>query len=649
MIAIARPRKHRPPTDHAVARPPRALPALGRTISPQSVLSWSILGPPLAALLAAALLLLATALLPAFAQRAFAQPAATAPAATAPAASQRTFDPEGATGRTAKTLARAGRQMVAAANPYAADAGVEILRAGGSAVDAAIAVQMVLNLVEPQSSGIGGGAFLLHWDQRAGRVRSYDGRETAPAGITSELFLKPDGTPRRFGEALLGGHSVGVPGAVRMLAMAHSRHGVLPWRRLFEPAIGLAEDGFIVSPRLSRLLAFRRADRFSAAARTYFFDAAGTPRQPGERLRNPELAATLRAIAEHGADAFYAGVIADAIVQAVRSSPVNPGTLDLGDIARYQARERPAICVTYHLHRVCGMGPPSSGGLVTAMTLKLIEPFAMGRKPLETAAVHAIVEAEKLAYADRDHWVADPDAVKVPAGLLDLGYLKQRRLLIKLDRARPTALPGNPPGSPRRQPGSDATHENAGTSHISIVDRRGNAVALTTSIEAGFGSGLMTGGFLLNNELTDFSFVPRDPSGNPIANAVAPNKRPRSSMSPTMVFDAKGHLVAVLGSPGGSLIPLYVVKSIVGLIDWRLDAQAVADLINFGSRNGPLEIETGDAAAGPQARMKAQLTEMGHVVETGSMTSGMHIIVRRPNGMLEGGADPRREGVARGD
>ena len=565
--------------------------------------------------------------------------------AGAPALAQRGPPPEAESGLTPKPLARARTHMVSSANPHATEAGLEILRAGGSAVDAAIAVQLVLGLVEPQSSGIGGGAFLMHWDQRLKRLRSYDGRETAPAAVTPDLFMAPNGQPRRFGEALVGGHSVGVPGVIRMLARAHARHGKLPWVRLFGPAIKLAEDGFIVSPRLAHLIAWRRAERFGPAARTYLFDAQGNPRRAGELLRNPEYAVTLRAVAERGPDAFYSGPIAEAIVRAVRESPVNPGALSAQDVAGYQAKDRPPVCVSYRRHRVCSMGPPSSGGLVTAMTLKLVEAFDLGRAPMNAAAVHVIAEAEKLAYADRDHWIADPDVVAVPYGLTDPRYLAERRKSISPERAHPSFRHGTPPGAPAQRNGQDATQETAGTSHASVVDRWGNAVALTTSIEAGFGSGLMAGGFLLNNQLTDFSFRPRDETGAPVANAVGPGKRPRSSMAPTVIFDPSGRLLAVLGAPGGSQIPLFVIKSVIGLIDWQLDAQSALDLPNFGSRNGPLEIEK-DAAG---ALLTLQLKARGHEIDVHAMTSGLHAIVRRRNGILEGGADPRREGLAKGD
>ncbi len=568
---------------------------------------------------------------------------ATLPQASAHA--QYAVDPEGATGLDTKALVRAKRHMVVSANPYATNAGLQILRSGGTAVDAAIAVQMVLGLVEPQSSGIGGGAFLLAYDRKKGRLLAYDGRETAPAGIKPDVFMNPDGSRRPFWDAVATGESVGVPGAVAMLALAHKRHGRLPWNRLMQPAIRLALDGFLVSPRLSKLLTARGPARFSPAARDYFFGPDSKPHQPGTRLKNPDYARTLQELAANGADAFYRGRIARAIVEAVRAAPSRPGTMTLADIASYRPIRRNPVCTTYRTRRVCGMGPPSSGGHAVAMTLELIEPFDLGRAPLNANGVHLVVEAEKLAYADRNRWIADPETIKIPHGLLSPAYLADRRKLISPSRAQPKAAPGLPPGAHPRKAGRDATQERAGTSHVSIVDSRGNAVALTTSIESGFGSGLMAAGFLLNNQLTDFSFRPVDDKGYQIANAVAPGKRPRSSMAPTILFDAKGRLAAVLGSPGGSRIPLYVIKSVVGLIDWRLDAQAAADLPNFGSRNGPLELEMDYR----DERLPEKLAKLGHSVKIGPMTSGTHIIVRRPGGRLEGGADPRREGVARGD
>ncbi len=555
---------------------------------------------------------------------------------------------DGAVALEPKTLAKARRHMIAAANPHAAEAGRAILRAGGNAIDAAIAAQMVLTLVEPQSSGIGGGGFLLHFDPRNRRISAYDGRETAPSGFAPDVFLQSDGTPRGFWEVVTSGDSVGVPGLVSMLAMAHNRHGKLPWRELFEPAIRLAEEGFIVSRRLNGLLAERGQDRFSPAARAYFFDAQGQPLPIGHRLVNPELAASLRRIAESGPVALHTGEIAERIVEAVSVMPRRPGTLSATDLATYEAKERPAVCTNYRRYRICGMGPPSSGGLATAMTLELVEPFDLGRVAMAPASLHVIVQAQRLAYADRDRYVADPDRVTVPAGLLAPAYLTERRGLIVPGKAPQRAEPGVPPGAPnqeRKRAGTDATVEIAGTTHLSVVDGAGNAVALTSSIEAGFGSGRMAAGFLLNNQLTDFSFRTHDAQGRPIANAPAPGKRPRSSMAPTIVLDPAGRLFAVTGSPGGSRIPLYVMKTIFGLIDWRLDAQTAVDLPNFGSRNGPLELERDLAGALLPLKMEA----LGHETRLDSMTSGAHVIVVRPGRGLEGGADPRREGVALGD
>lgn len=552
--------------------------------------------------------------------------------------------PEIATGLEPKTLATARRFMVAAANPIAVDAGVAILDAGGSAVDAMIAVQLVLNLVEPQSSGIGGGAFLVHFDASRRRLQSYDGRETAPEAAKPERFLKPDGTPRGFGEAVFGGESVGVPGVVSMMALAHRQHGRLPWVRLFEPAIKIADEGFAVSARLSKLLTDMGAQNFEATARAHYFDSNGVARPVGYVLRSPEFAATLRTIATGGELAFYAGPIAEAIVKAVTSAPNHKGDLTIIDVNAYRAKERAVVCAPYRLHRVCGMGPPSSGGIAIAQMLQLLAPTPLGTVPMNAPALHLIAEAQKLAYADRDRYIADPDKVQVPAGLLDARYIATRRQWIDPAKAKPKADAGIPPGFDAQRAGIDATHESVGTSHVSIVDARGNAVALTTTIESAFGARIMAAGFLLNNQLTDFSFVAKDAQGNSIANAVAGGKRPRSSMAPTLVLDAAGRVKAVIGSPGGSRIILYVAKTVVGLIDWKLDPQTAVDLANFGSRNGPLELEAGMTPL----LLTAQMQQRGHQVQPAEMTSGLHVITRLPNGTLQGGADPRREGVARG-
>ena len=573
-----------------------------------------------------------------------------------------TPDPEAASGRAEKPLARAARHMVVAADPLAAEVGRDILRQGGSAVDAAIAVQLVLNLVEPQSSGLGGGAFLVHFDAAAKRVQTYDGREVAPAAAKPDRFLA-NGRPMPFREAVLSGLSVGVPGTPALLELVHKRHGRLPWARLFEPAIRLAVEGFPVSSRLSTLLREYSAGSFAPDARRYFFDATGTAWPAGHRLANPQFADTLRTIAQQGAGAFYSGAIAEAVVRAVGEAPGRKGDLALSDLASYRAVERPPVCIGYRGRRVCGMGPPSSGGIALAQALMLLEPFDLGhgrRAAMGAPALHLIAEAEKLAYADRDRYVADGDFVPLPAGLLDPDYISARRALVDPFSATDKNYAGTPPGSARQAFGEDATVEAAGTSHISIVDADGNAVAMTTTIEAGFGSRLWAAGFLLNNEMTDFSFRPRAVDGRVIANRVEPGKRPRSSMAPTIVLDQTGRVAAVLGSPGGSRIIIYVLKSLVAVIDWSMDAQAAVALENFGSRGGGVvELETTMPTA-LDAIMQARTSRLaiwralslkpyGHRMAFGVHTSGLHVIVRRQDGALEGGADPRREGIALGD
>jgi gamma-glutamyltranspeptidase/glutathione hydrolase len=565
--------------------------------------------------------------------------------ASSVAAQRRPGEPEPATHVAANTLAVAKKHMVVTANPYASQAGLEMLRQGGSAVDAAIAAQLVLNIVEPQSSGIGGGLFLLHFDAKANAVKAYDGRETAPSTAMADRFLLEGGRVRPFDEAVASGLSIGVPGALKALELAHRRHGKLPWAKLFEPAIKLAEEGFAVSPRLSLLLGWQGAESFAPSARAYFFDETGRPWPPGHLLRSPELAATLKLIAAQGADTFYKGPVAEKIIAAAKTAPRAPSDMTKDDLARYEAKEREPLCFAYRRHRICGMPPPSSGGLAVAQTLLLLEPFDLGTSALDARGVHLIAEAQKLAFADRNQFVADPDFVPLPSGLLDPAYIAARRSLISADKAQATPVkPGEPLQKAKLDFGLDETLEAAGTSHLSIVDAEGNAVAMTTTIESAFGARLMAAGFLLNNELTDFSFRPADAQGRAIANRVEGGKRPRSSMAPTLVFDELGKLKAVIGSPGGSRIILYVIKSAVALIDWRLDAQEAAALMNFGSQNGPLELEPGWRAA----VLGYRLSWRGQEFRTTSMTSGIHVIVVA-NGRLEGGADPRREGAAVGD
>jgi gamma-glutamyltranspeptidase/glutathione hydrolase len=538
--------------------------------------------------------------------------------------------------------------MISAANPVAVEAGLQMLRAGGSAADAAIAVQLVLNLVEPQSSGIGGGAFVLHWDAAGKILKSYDGRETAPAAAKPDRFLV-NNRAMKVGDAIFGGASVGVPGTLRLLESLHQAHGRLPWAQLFAPAIRLAEEGFRVSSRLHWLLRWYGADSFAPRPRRYFFDQTGSARPAGYLLRNPEFAATLRAIAERGARALYEGPIAQAIVESVATAPNHQGDITLADLAAYKVKERDPLCFVYRKNRICGMGPPSSGGIAVAQALKLVEAFDLGQGPadaLNTRAMHLIAEAEKLAFADRDHYIGDPDFARVPVGLLDAGYLAARRTLIDPAAAMGRPSPGTPPQLSGLMPGADETVEMEGTSHISIVDGSGNVLAMTTTIEAGFGSRLWAAGFLLNNEMTDFAFRPQDSGGRPLANAVGPGKRPRSSMAPTVVFDEQGRPWAVLGSPGGSRIILYVVKTLVALIDWKMDAQQAASLMNFGSRGGAFEIEIDQRAALWHA---LKMKPYGHTISADLLNSGTQVIVMRKDGRLEGGADPRREGVARGD
>jgi len=550
--------------------------------------------------------------------------------------------PEAPTGRAAKSAGSAAKDMVAAANPLAAQAGREILAAGGSAVDAAVAVQLVLNLVEPQSSGIGGGAFMVFWDGKT--MTTLDGRETAPAAAKPERFLGPDGKPMKFYDAVVGGRSVGVPGTLRLLEAAHRNWGKLPWRQVMEPAIRLAEEGFAVSPRLNGLLTQEKYLQNDPIARAYFYEADGKPKAVGTVLKNPAFAQTLRTIADKGADAFYTGEIAQDIVATVTGHPTNPGDMTLEDLKGYKVQEREALCGTYRTYRICGMAPPSSGQLAVQQIMGILETQDMASMKPGPEAVHWIAEAGRLAYADRALFVADPAFVNVPVkGLTDPGYIKSRAALVDPNKSMGKAKPGDPPFQKTFLWGSSDGIE-YGTSHISIVDRNGHAVSMTTTIEDGFGARLMTkSGFLLNNELTDFSFATTE-DGKPIANRVEAGKRPRSSMAPTIVLDSSGKLYAVVGSPGGSLIINYVVKTLVGILDWKLDPQVAADLPNVGSRNGPTELEAGTEAEGWKAALEAK----GHEVKLIDQNSGIHAIVVTPAGLV-GGADSRREGVAIGN
>ena len=556
--------------------------------------------------------------------------------------------PERPSGWTPKQAVSAKREMIATANPLATDAGFRILQRGGSAADAAVAAQLVLNLVEPQSSGIGGGAFILHHDGRTATLAAYDGRETAPAAATPELFLDRNGAPMRFPDAVVGGRSVGVPGTLRVLELLHRKHGRLPWATLFVPAIELAERGFPVSVRLHRALAAEKALARDPDANAYFYQPDGKPHPVGHLLKNPQFAATLRRIAREGPDAFYRGDIARDIVAKIRSHPANPGDMTEADLAGYAAKARTPVCGPYRAYRICGMPLPSSGTMTTLQMLGMLERFDLSRmEPVSFHAVHLVAEAGSLAFADRDRYLADPDFVQPPAGLLDGDYLSGRSGLIRIDHAFDKAEPGDPrTTTPARKVAwaNDRSPEFPSTSHISIVDRRGNALAMTTTIEDSFGSRQMVRGFLLNNELTDFSMIPVE-NGNPVANRVEAGKRPRSSMSPTIVYDRAGRVHAVLGSPGGSAIINYVAKTLIGILDWRLDPQQAVDLPNFGSRNfGFVELEAGSAAAALEPKLRA----LGHDVRVFDHTSGLQAIARTRNGWI-GGADARREGTVFGD
>ncbi len=552
--------------------------------------------------------------------------------------------PEAATGRLAKQAGDAKRYMVAAANPLAAEAGREILRAGGSAVDAAIAVQLVLNLAEPQSSGLGGGAFMVRWDNASRTALTLDGRETAPAAAKPERFLGVDGKPMKFYDAVVGGKSVGVPGTPRLLEEAHKRWGKLPWPRLFEPAIRLADQGFPVSPRLNGLLGKEKFLLADPRAKALFYTADGSPLPVGATLRNPAMAETLKTLAARGMGAFYEGPIAADIVETVTSHAGNPGDMTLADLAAYRVEERPPVCGRYRAFTVCGMGPPSSGAVAVQQILGIVETRDMSRLKPGPEAVHWLAEAGRLAFADRALYLGDPAFVPVPlAGLIDPAYVASRAALVNPDRSMGRAKAGEPPQKRGFLFAPSDGIEN-GTSHIAIVDADLNAVSMTTTIEDGFGARIMTkSGFLLNNELTDFNFAPVE-DGKPVANRVEAGKRPRSSMAPTIVLDGFGRLYAVVGSPGGSQIIGYVAKTLVGLLDWQLDPQVAVDLPNMGSRNGPTEIEAGTEAEGWKAALEAK----GHEVRAIEMTSGIQAIVLTPRGFV-GGADSRREGVAIGD
>ncbi len=549
--------------------------------------------------------------------------------------------PEAATGSVAKPLVIAQRWMAVAANPLAADAGRAVLRDGGSAVDAAIAMQLVLGLVEPQSSGLGGGAFITTFDAASGRVHSYDGRETAPAAAHAQLFLR-NGRPLPFVEAVNSGLSVGTPGLLRVLELAHQRHGRLPWARLFAPAMALAERGFPVSARLHRQIAGNRGLQAQEPARAYFYpDGQAAP--VGHLLKNPAYADVLRRVAQQGADAFYQGEIAVDIAAAVHAH-ARPGTLAAVDLAAYRALERAPACGAYRAYRICGMGPPSSGAITVLQMLGMLaqhQPATM--QPMSREAVHYFSEAGRLAYADRERYIADPAFVDVPlAALLDPRYLDWRGAQIDSRLSMGVAQAGDPVQL-LQQRGHGEAADVPSTTHLVAVDAQGNGVSMTSTIESEFGSKIFVRGFLLNNQLTDFSLSPVDAQGRPVANRVEAGKRPRSAMAPLVVL-RDGRLQLLLGSPGGSSIINFVAKTLIGVLDWQLDIQQAIALPNMGSRNRDTELERGSVLESLREDLRGQ----GHRVNIMPLPSGLHAIMVTPDG-LAGGADPRREGVAAGD
>lgn len=574
--------------------------------------------------------------------------------------------------------------MVVTANPLATKAGCTVLKKGGSAVDAAIAVQAVLGLVEPQSSGLGGGAFMLHYDAKANKVVAFDGRETAPAAATAHYLRWIDDSTQQTAplpNARASGRAIGTPGVLRMLDLAHQTHGTLAWAELVTPAVNLAQQGFAISGRLAQAISGARTQLASdSEAAAYFLNADGSAKALGTTLKNPAYADTLNTLAQQGVNAFYTGPIAQAIVDKIQTTqsakdgtPITPGKTTLADLAAYRAKAREAVCIDYRSYQVCGMPPPSSGGIAVAQALGILENFDLaaykpaavdiyGGKP-SVMGVHLVSEALRLAYADRNKYVADTDFVPLPgkgvATLLDKNYLQSRAALISTRKSMGTAQAGNLGPVPL---GIDTTPEN-GTTHFTIVDPQGNAVSMTTTVEASLGSFHMARGFILNNQLTDFSDVPADADGNPIANRVAPGKRPRSSMAPTLVFvkradGSKGALAMGTGSPGGATIIQYVTKTVVGVLDWGLDAQQATAMVDFGAANSPTTNVGGEhpnvaADNGGQNDALVQgLQALGHTVNVVAQSSGTSTIVRSRQGgapSWTGGADPRREGLALGD
>ncbi len=552
--------------------------------------------------------------------------------------------PESASHRIEKGITKAEHAMIAVANPHAAQAGLRILKAGGNAIDAAIAAQLVLNLVEPQSSGIGGGGFLLIFDPKTKQVTSFDGRETAPNKATSALFVKPDGQKMGFFEAAVGGRAVGTPGLLAMLYQAHQKYGHLDWAELFNDAISLSKNGFEISPRLHSLIAKDRFLKTDPTAHTYFYTEKGTAKPIGTRLKNPAFAKTLTDIQKNGISAFYNSALTDQIIHKIHSHPSNPGLLSKSDFSSYIAKERPPVCMEYHIYKVCGMGPPSSGGVTLLQILGLMEQYDHSHSSTINRT-HLLAEASKLAFADRNSFLADSDFIPVPTqGLLNSTYLTKRQSLIQPDQSLNTPVAAGNPSLFSQRYAPDRFDHGLSTTHMSIVDQNGMIVSMTSSIENAFGSRQMVGGFLLNNQLTDFSFLP-EKDGHKIANRVEGGKRPRSSMAPTLVLNKlTGQPVLAIGSPGGSRIIGYVAQSVITILDEHQPLDQALAQGHITNRNGTTDLEKGTEAE----NLKDILEKLGHHVTFKPMTSGLHAVQILENGTLIGAADPRREGVALG-
>lgn len=553
--------------------------------------------------------------------------------------------PEQSSGTQEKPLVTAKNWMVTAANPIATQAGADILKQGGNAIDAMVTVQLMLGLVEPQSSGIGGGAFLVYWDAKKQALTTYDGRETAPLKATPTLFQDEKGQPLAFYDAVVGGRSVGTPGTVKLMWDTHQKYGKLPWKQLIEPVIQLAQHGFEISPRLATLIA-NDAERLSRSPTTkaYFFNLDGSPKAAGTVLKNPHYADTLTAIAKQGAAAFYQGPIAADIIDTVKHAAGNPGVLELRDLSTYQVKQRDAVCSPYQNYEICGMGPPSSGALTVGQILTMTEQFDLKKWGADSATSwQVIADASRLAFADRGMYMADEDFVPMPTqGLLDQAYLKERAKLITTGKALETVSAGTPPWSYAQIQSQDESIELPSTSHFNVVDKEGNVVSITTTIENAFGSRLMVRGFLLNNELTDFSFRTHK-EGHPIANRLEPGKRPRSSMAPTIIMQNEKPYMAI-GSPGGSRIIGYVAQAIIAHTQWDMDIQQAINQPHLLNRFGELDIEQGTSAE----KFAPKLESMGFKVNVRDLNSGLHVIRMTESG-LEGAADPRREGTAIGE